>query len=869
MAEAKKTTSQPEGLQEKWRILAACSRALIRASDENAYLQSVTDIVINASDYLLAWIGMAEPGPALSIPVAASAGAGRDFLNDVRVTWSEDPGGRGPTGRAVRTARPAVIPDIIADPECAPYRHVLQRHGIASAVALPLVTAQGVIGTLTIYSNQKNAFQQQELELLEALASDISFGIEWLRTRAENRGIRNRLEAMVRALPDLLFVADPHGNFITFHAPENAYLLLPPDKIPGTNIRDALPPDIADRGIAAYQETLKTGEPKIFDYEIEIEGSARSFEARLIACSPNEILSIIRDITEFKQARERLERQLHRHSLLNEITRSITGHQDIDSIFEIVLTDLIDDFPADLCAVFNFDADAGSIRLLHAKVSASEFRPRRFQPNARYSARENGLQRCVEGLTVHHPGIPPNANALILKELREAGLSSVVFAPMAAEGGTHGVLLAARTAANAFGSQECEFLRQLSEHVGLAMQNAELNEKVRLAYEELKHTRAAAMQQERLSAMGRMASGIAHDINNALGPIIAYPEMLLDGREPLSEATRSCMATMQAAGKDILATVQRLREFYRPRPLEASIQTFDLNAVIQQAVDITRPRWRTEPEQYGTVIDVEFDLQEDLPPMQGEEGELRQAIVNLILNASDALEKTGGTITCRTRANQDMALVDIGDDGPGMEEETQARCLEPFFSTKGERGTGLGLAMVYGVVRRHDGQIDVATKPGEGTVFHLAFPLLSPLGEESQCAQDQLGELPPLRILCIDDDPMMRETLARILEHDGHTVVTASSGEEGLLLYEQSHSGASPFDAVFSDLGMPRMDGRQVLRALRKLDPDVPAFLITGWGPSLEEQEDSVLSTVSILSKPPRPASLRNALWKAFSQKNT
>ena len=201
-----------------------------------------------------------------------------------------------------------------------------------------------------------------------------------------------------------------------------------------------------------------------------------------------------------------------------------------------------------------------------------------------------------------------------------------------------------------------------------------------------------------------MASGIAHDINNALSPVSLYTQSLLEREPNLSARTRDYLETIQRAVEDVAHTVARMREFYRQREPQLTLMPVHLNLLVQQVVDLTRARWSDMPQLRGTVITLSTELAAQLPAIAGIESEIREALINLIFNAVDAVPG-GGTLTLRTKLvtgaeGHGQVRIEVGDDGLGMDEETRRRCLEPFFTTKGERGTGLGLAMVYGVARR-------------------------------------------------------------------------------------------------------------------------------------------------------------------------
>src|SRR2546428_4101687 len=305
----------------------------------------------------------------------------------------------------------------------------------------------------------------------------------------------------------------------------------------------------------------------------------------------------------------------------------------------------------------------------------------------------------------------------------------MVAAPLLVESKVFGVLIAARQQAHSFSSGECEFLKQASEHVALAAHQAQLYSALQQAYDDLRQAQRAVMQQERLRALGQMASGIAHDINNAIAPVTLYTESLLETEPHLSERARRQLETMARAIDDVAETVARMREFYRLREPERALVPVHLNRLVPQVVDLTRARWSDMPQQRGVVIQIQTDLQPNVPTIIGVVSDLREALTNLVLNAVDAMPD-GGKLTLRTHLvdhgsapaeapRQPSVDVEVTDTGMGMDEYTQQRCLEPFFTTKGERGTGLGLAMVYGIVQRHGADLDIASSIGQGTTIRL------------------------------------------------------------------------------------------------------------------------------------------------------
>jgi signal transduction histidine kinase len=385
-----------------------------------------------------------------------------------------------------------------------------------------------------------------------------------------------------------------------------------------------------------------------------------------------------------------------------------------------------------------------------------------------------------------------------------------------------------------------------------------------LSNEALRQAQQALIQQERLRALGQMASGIAHDINNAISPIALYTESLLEHEPNLSPEARNRLVTIQRAIDDVAQTVARMREFYRPREPAVEQSDVALNQLAQQVIELTRARWSDQPQRRGIMIELKTSLAPDLLDVRGADNEVRDALTNLIFNAVDAMPD-GGVIEVRTSmpavsergAPARQVWLEVSDTGIGMDEETRRRCLEPFFTTKGERGTGLGLAMVYGMAQRHGCALEIDSKPGAGTTIRLVFPVsAAALSSIARVAAPQ-PTTRNLRILVVDDDPVLNESLRSTLQADGHHVTVAGGGQAGIDAFRSAHQSSQPFDIVITDLGMPHVDGHQVVESVRATTPDTPIIMLTGWGQADNERTPHV---DRLLSKPPRLHELRTAL---------
>ncbi|HEY3757626.1 MAG TPA: PAS domain S-box protein [Opitutaceae bacterium] len=581
-------------------------------------------------------------------------------------------------------------------------------------------------------------------------------------------------------------------------------------------------------------------------------------------------LVVAQDITERKLAETRLRAQLVRLDLLHRITRAAGERQDLRSIFQVVIRSLEDNLPLDFCCIGLYDPPDPRIRVSCVGFKSAALALELAMPEQAFvPIDENGLSRCVHGFLVYEPEIA-EVKFPFPERLVRGGLHSLVAAPLLVESKVFGVLVAARREPQSFSSGECEFLKQLCEHVALAAHQAELHGALQQAYDDLRQTQQAIMQQERLRSLGQMASGIAHDINNAISPATLYTESLLEQEPNLTDRGREQLAIVQHALEDVAQTVARMREFYRQREPELTLSPVNLNQLAQQVIGLTRARWHDMPLQRGTAIDLQTELREDLPAIMGVESEIREALINLVLNAADAMPE-GGRLALRTQVigggdteATRYAQITVSDTGVGMDEETRKRCLEPFFTTKGDRGTGLGLAMVYGMVRRHSAELAIESAPGQGTEMKLSFaiPVTATDGAEPRLTTSVPSRL---RLLIVDDDPLLIKSLHDTLELDGHSVVTANDGQSGIDTFRLAHGRKASFDAVITDLGMPHIDGRKVAIAIKTISPATPVIMLTGWGQRLVAEGDVPPHVDQVLSKPPKLRELRETLARLCS----
>ena len=379
------------------------------------------------------------------------------------------------------------------------------------------------------------------------------------------------------------------------------------------------------------------------------------------------------------------------------------------------------------------------------------------------------------------------------------------------------------------------------------------------AQEDRERMQEQVQHAQRLDSLGSLAGGVAHDFNNMLGGIMAFADLLLvDEKDPTRIA--HLRAILKAASRSGELTKKLLAFGRKGKNL---VEPVDLQLVARECLALLKPTMSPDLQ-----VEVAMDA---CPTVDADPGQMHQVVLNLCINAMEAMP-VPGRLTLATRRRildaptaADLTLppgnyleLEVSDTGIGMPEEVRQRIFEPFFTTKselGKAGTGLGLSTVYGIVHSHRGTIEVESKPGLGS----RFKVLLPEGGLSSTQTDS-GPVPRIgkgTILLVEDEALLREAAASALESLGYTVQSAENGVAGVEAFRFHHKHLF---AVLLDLKMPLMGGREAFEAMRRLDPEVPVLVCTGFGENEEVQALRSAGAVGMLSKPYRIRDLEEAL---------
>jgi signal transduction histidine kinase/ActR/RegA family two-component response regulator len=531
----------------------------------------------------------------------------------------------------------------------------------------------------------------------------------------------------------------------------------------------------------------------------------------------------------------RVSREKERLAALLTVSHAVVNSLDLDTILSTIAQQVRQVIEVDECTVFLIDARGET--LTPAVCDAERFRDEMMGMRLRVGEGITGTVALTgrgeivssaedDPRAAHVPGTPPEQ-------------ASLMCVPMIAREKVLGVITLARLGARSFEESDLELANLFAGQCSSALANARIYDELRRAYDELREAQAQLVQSAKLNALGEMAAGVAHDFNNILAAILGRTQLMI--RSVHDPDLKRQLLVVQQAALDGAQTVRRVQEFTRIRHDER-FAALDVNPVLSDVVELTRMAWETDAKKHGTTVHMHLSLAATCP-IAGNASELREVLTNLILNAVDAL-LWGGDLFVSSEDGAGEVVIRVRDTGVGMDPQTRSRVFDPFFTTKAAKGTGLGLSVAYGIVTRHRGTISVESEPRVGTEFVLRFPCsdspaLAPL------ASTAAGFAAPHRVLVVDDEEAVRSVIAELLRDLGQEVSCAVGGREAL----DQLDGVGP-QIVFSDLGMPEVNGWDVAAAVRARRPETVMVLVTGWASQIEPDSAQARGVDIILPKP-------------------
>ncbi len=367
-------------------------------------------------------------------------------------------------------------------------------------------------------------------------------------------------------------------------------------------------------------------------------------------------------------------------------------------------------------------------------------------------------------------------------------------------------------------------------------------DRIAAAHAEHEELRERATHAEKMAALGELSFGVAHNVNNTLTGILGRAQLLMRTKDP--EKISSGIEMIVKSAEDGAHIIRRIQDFARRQP-SRKFEAVSVAGLMKDVCEMSRPRWESAS---GPQIRLAL-VADCTASVLGDAVELREVLVNMIYNAIDAMP-SGGEIRMSSQEMNGRVILTITDSGTGMSPEVKSRLFDPFFTTKGKGGTGMGMAVSFGIIRRHNGSIDVESEPGRGTTFRILLPIAENIQMQSEPASSQTeagtGES-KIRALVVDDETAVREVLREALEAEGCEVLVAESGEMALRLYD---SKAGQLDVVFTDIGMPEMSGWELASEIRKRSDTLPLAIVSGWADAISCDARQAIKADWVVSKP-------------------
>lgn len=536
-------------------------------------------------------------------------------------------------------------------------------------------------------------------------------------------------------------------------------------------------------------------------------------------------------LDDLRPSTQRLEDLVFKLGTLNELVELSARSPKIEHLLPSFLQTTMRAVHASAGSIMLLDSERGLLRSAASRGLPDEF------PESTEVALGEGIAGTVAilGDAIVIESMEKDARFAAVKDSRPAS-GSFICMPLRAGDRVVGVMNLVRKedagttppTPRPFSTSELQFLTTLLTYITYAVDNARLLDEAQESarqrqsvVDDLRATQAQLVRGETLSAIGKLASGMAHHLNNLFAVILGRLETLLV-KAPADPDARRYIEIIQRAAQDGAEVVRRVQRFSRVQPVSRATPV-DLNQLAQEVLEVTRPRWHNEAQLRQIRIDTELHLG-GIRAVAGEIAPLREVLMSLVLNAIDAMPG-GGQLTLRTWSDANEVHCAVSDTGAGMSDEVRQRVFEPFFTTKGPKSTGLGLSVTYGIVQRHNGRIDVDTGLGRGTTIHITFPAMPPSVRAQAPLPVPLVETAALRVLVVDDEPEVRTAVADMLGAAGYTAFEAAGGREALAWLD----GGQSVDLLLTDLGMPGMTGTDLARSVRGQWPGLRIGLMTGW----------------------------------------
>ncbi|HVN23175.1 MAG TPA: chemotaxis protein CheB [Syntrophorhabdales bacterium] len=882
-------------LSRVYAVLSRVNETIVRTRDTQSLFSKVCRVAAEEGKFPLVWIGMVE---GQRVTPAVCFGPASDYLKEIKVE-TEGEFSQGPTATCIREKRPVVNDDFASEPSVMPWSEAAERYGFRSSASFPIFRGGMAVGALTLYAFEPKAFDAEQIRLLNALSADLSYALdaldqEQLRLQAEQalreseERFRNMFErhkaVMVLVEPEtgkivdvndaaVAFYGYPHETLRTMHIQEINQL--PPEEV-AVRMKKAA---AEQRGHFVFPHRLADGRLRWVDV----------YSSPFVAQGSTMLFSVIHDITERKQAEEALEKNLERLDIISSTAGQLLTSKEPQKIVEALCRRVMEHL--DCQAFFNFlvDEERNCLRLnAYAGIpeeAAREIHFLDFGVAVCGCAARDACRIVAENILT-----TPDIRTELVKSF---GIQAYACHPLLAQGQVIGTLSFGTKSRLTFAEDELSLMKTVADQVATAMERMQLLQAAEEKADELEkrvEERTAEVMQacknlemeiavratvedqlrqaHKMEAIGTLAGGIAHDFNNILAIIIGNAELAIDDIPETVGAHRNLQQIFKAGirGRNL---VRQILTF--SRKTEHERKPLALLLLIKETFELLRAS-------LPTTIRITLDQKASDDVVLADATQLQQVLMNLCKNAADAMEGGEGrldvsltetTFTDQTlmpesemKPGRYLALA-ISDTGRGMDDEVKKKLFEPFFTTKEKgQGTGMGLAVVYGIVKAHYGAITVSSEPGKGSTFTIYLPRYES-HERSEQTQGRLTLGDNQRILFVDDEEDLVELGEYMLKRLGYQVVGTTDSADALNAFEKDPRA---FDLVITDQTMPNLTGALLTKRIKAIRPDIPIILCTGHNEMISPEEARSIGIAAYLAKPLSKVELAETVRRALDE---
>jgi len=858
ITERKRHENRITSLTRLYQVLSHVNEAIVRIRDEGSLFAEVCRIVAEEGKFSLVWIGMVKGQQV--VPVA-SCGEEVDYLKEIKVEI-EGELGMGPTGTCIRENRPVVNNDFATNPAALPWREPALRHGFHSSAAFPLRRQGKVGGVFTLYAFEPDAFDAEQVSLLESLSADISYALdaldqEQLRTRTEEELIqaKEEWERTFASVPDMVTILDNRYRVLRVNAAMARRLGVKAEECAGLPCYEAVHGLSEPPPFCPHSRTIEDGRQHIVEVHEDRLGGDFEVSTTPMYDGRGKVIGsvhVAHDITERRRAENTIRHSLSRFELLAETAGTLLQASDPQGALESLALKAMEFL--DCHVFFNYltDEGAGRLRLnVCAGIPDEEVMKIGWLDYGVAVCGCAALDACR--IVAEHIPTTPDVRTELVKSY---GVKAYACHPLMGPGEkVIGTLSFGTRNRETFSNEDLSLMKALTDQVAMAMVRMKAEKELKKAHEDLEKRiieRTGELQEaynrliegtkerdrleeqlrhaQKMDAIGTLAGGIAHDFNNIIAGIIGFAEMVLEDVPGDSPVHRRLEFILKGAyrGRDLVKQILTFsrRGEQEKRPVSMSLVIAEVIPLIRAIIPST--------------IEIRRNILTESDIISADQTQIHQVVLNLCSNAAYAMRDQGGVLEIVLKdeivTSEDYGAhpelkpgpytrLTVSDTGCGMEPEILDRIFDPFFTTKASgEGTGLGLSVVHGIIRSHGGAISVYSKPGQGSSFHVIIPkIVSDVAlERKEITRTPRGEG---QILVVDDEDLLTEMSRQRLERLGYGVVGKTDSIEALEVFR-----AEPdrFDLVITDYTMPNMTGFDLSKEILHIRPDVPIIMCSG-----------------------------------------